>query len=249
MTTDEMEIRPLSTWEEYRACEELQREVWGQEFTELAPASLLKIGQRIGGVSSGAFHGGDGLVGFVFGLTGLEEGRPVHWSHMLAVRRGFRDRGLGLRLKEHQRDRLLDRGVERVYWTFDPLVARNAHFNLERLGVRVLEYVEDMYGETGSRLHRGLGTDRFVVAWDLPAYAPPDSRDAAPRRREAAAADRVAVEIPADIHRIREDDPEAAARWRRESRRSFLRLLEEGYRVTGFRRPDGEETGRYVLER
>lgn len=178
-----MEIRPLDSWEEYRACERLQREVWGSDFREIAPASLLKVARRLGGVASGAFPDGDGpgegpgdggreLAGFVFGLTGFEDGRRVHWSHMLAVRKGRRGEGIGRRLKEHQRRQLLERDVSVVYWTFDPLVATNAHFNLNRLGVRVVDYVPQMYGETESELHRGIGTDRFVVAWDLEAYEP-----------------------------------------------------------------------------
>lgn len=188
----DIHVRPLDGHDEYRACEAFQRDVWGADFREIAPASLLKIGQRLGGVSSGAFHPEDGLVGFVFGLTGLEDGRPVHWSHMLAVREAHRNRGLGRRLKEHQRALLLERGVEQMYWTFDPLVARNAHFNLNRLGVRVVEYVPDMYGETGSQLHEGLDTDRLVVAWQLEGYEPagdrtPESRSGAGGRPEAGA--------------------------------------------------------------
>ena len=166
-----MEIRPLRGWEEYRHCEELQRSVWGEDFSELAPASLQKIAAGLGGVASGAFDEGDELVGFVFGLTGPSEGHLLHWSHMLAVLPGYRDRGLGLRLKLHQRDLLLELGVATARWSYDPLVARNAHFNLNRLDARVVEYVTDMYGETGSELHRGLGTDRFVVEWDLEAHA------------------------------------------------------------------------------
>ncbi|MFQ5690876.1 MAG: GNAT family N-acetyltransferase [Gemmatimonadota bacterium] len=172
MSDCDVDLRPLRSWAEFRACEALQREVWGEEFSELASASLLMIGQRLGGVSSAAFHPEEGLVGFVFGLTGLEDGRPVHWSHMLAVRSGYRGRGIGRRLKEHQRELLLERGVGRAHWTFDPLVAANAHFNLHRLGVHVVKYTRDMYGRSGSDLHRCLGTDRLVVVWELEDYEP-----------------------------------------------------------------------------
>lgn len=167
-----MEIRPLERWEEYRACEELQRVIWGEDFGETAPAGLMKVARRVGGVATGAFDETGRMVGFVFGVTGRRDGRPVHWSHMLGVRPGHQGRGLGLRLKERQREELLERGVAEARWSFDPLVSRNAHFNLNRLGARVLEYVTDMYGESESDLHRGIGTDRFVVAWDLEAYDP-----------------------------------------------------------------------------
>lgn len=283
-----VEIRPLRDWDEYRACEALQAEVWGEDFSEITPASLLKIGQRLGGVSSGAFHPDHGLAGFVFGLTGLDDGRPLHWSHMLAVRSELRGRGLGRRLKEHQRALLLDAGVEAATWTFDPLVARNAHFNLNRLGAEVAEYVPDMYGETGSRLHRGLGTDRLRVAWDLSAYDPDETdqpaavpdlprSDAAgsptesppspagdagrpgersppgapgsagPGSRGGAPDDPpvVRVEIPADIHEVRDEDPGAARDWRERTREALLPRLSTGYRVTGF--VPGPDRGFYVL--
>src|SRR6201999_2681869 len=103
-----------------------------------------------------------------FGLTGVRGGRLVHWSHMLAVAPGARDLGLGTRLKLFQRDLLRELGVLSVLWTYDPLEARNAHLNLNRLGAEVVEYVEDMYaGEMGSDLAEGIGTDRFIVDWRI----------------------------------------------------------------------------------
>src|SRR5207244_139002 len=84
---------------------------------------------------------------------------------MLAVRREARNLGLGRRLKEHQRQVVHDLGGVVIYWTFDPLISRNAHLNFNRLGVRLAEYVEDMYGTTDSVLHGGMPTDRLVVAW------------------------------------------------------------------------------------
>ncbi len=117
---------------------------------------------------------------------------------MLAVRKGRRGEGIGRRLKEHQRLQLLDRDVSIVYWTFDPLVAANAHFNLNRLGVRVVDYVPQMYGETESELHRGIGTDRFVVAWDLEAYEPTGAPSASSAGHDAARGDGQPPRDPAD---------------------------------------------------
>jgi predicted GNAT superfamily acetyltransferase len=164
------EIRDLTTQEEFEAVVRLQEEVWGEGFAERVPSAILGIAARLGGVVAGAFLEGEAEpVGFVFGLTGLEEGRPAHWSDMLAVREGARGLGLARALKLHQRSRLLGLGVTRMYWTFDPLEARNAHLNLNRLGVRVRTYVEEMYGTSTSPLHRGIGTDRFVALWEMDA--------------------------------------------------------------------------------
>lgn len=135
----DVEVRPLQSGDEYRACVALQRETWGADFGEVVPATILKVSQRVGGLTAGAFDETGELLGFVFGLTGLEAGRPAHWSHMLAVREDVRDLGIGRRLKEFQRDFLLPLAVEVIYWTFDPLVARNAHLNLNLLGAQVTE--------------------------------------------------------------------------------------------------------------
>ncbi len=252
----------------------LQRETWGDSFTECVPPAILMVGQKIGGVTAGAFGPDGRLLGFVFGLTGVREGRPVHWSDMLAVREEARGRGLGKRLKAYQRELLLETGVDVAYWTYDPLVARNAHLNLNHLGTEIREYVPDMYGaDTGSELHSGLGTDRFVVVWKLrdprvertlagegaadpgpAAQAPVANADPAPGgarplEREPPQADAVRIEIPEDIQAVKSTSPETAARWRASTRRAFLHYLGHGYRVTTFYRD--RESGRcfYVLQR
>lgn len=162
----EIEIRSLETHEEFQACVRLQQLTWGPGYGDIVPASLLKVSQKIAGIVAGAFLPNDRLVAFVYGLTGVDGGRLLHWSHMLAVRDDLRNRGIGRKLKKFQADRIRSEGVEEMRWTFDPLVARNAHLNLGHLEVQVKDYVPHMYAETGSGLH-SFGTDRFVVAWAL----------------------------------------------------------------------------------
>ena len=161
-------IRRVSSLAEYDECVRMQHETWGEQFTESVSATVLRITQEMGGVTAAAFRADGYMLGFVFGITGVRSGELAHWSDMLAVRPAARDMGLGARLKHYQRDLVREIGVRTMYWTYDPLVARNAHLNLERLGARAVEYRPAFYGEnTGSVMHAGLGTDRFIVRWDV----------------------------------------------------------------------------------
>lgn len=171
-------IRPFASRADYDACVRLQREIWGEHFVDVVPATILMVSQRVGGVSAGAFDKAGRLLGFVFGISGIRDGEPVHWSDMLAVLPEARGAGVGKRLKLYQRDRLLEQGIRRVLWTYDPLVARNANLNLNCLGARPIEYVVNLYGDTRSALHAGLDTDRFVVEWQLEGRAPADNAPA-----------------------------------------------------------------------
>lgn len=163
----EFTIRPFASIAEFKECVRFQEETWGEGFPERVPVAILKVGLRLGGIAAGAFDAEGALAGFVFGMTGVQDGEVVHWSDMLAVRPELQDAGLGARLKAYQREELISRGVTRMHWTFDPLEAKNAHFNLNKLGAVAGEYVRDMYGRTDSPLHRGIGTDRFVPAWAM----------------------------------------------------------------------------------
>src|SRR5579885_2163713 len=159
-------IRPLHAKAEFEACVELQRRVWGFERAEVVPATLLHVVEFVGGLAAGAFDAQGELLGFVFGVSGVRDGMLVHWSHMLAVREDQRDAGLGRALKEYQRSVMGNLGIRRIYWSFDPLMAKNAHLHINRLGAHAVEYVPDMYGSTTSPLHLGLPTDRLIVAME-----------------------------------------------------------------------------------
>src|SRR5439155_4445432 len=178
----------------------------------------------------------------VFGITGIRDGEIVHWSHMLGVREAARNMGVGRMLKEYQRRVLAERGVTRVYWTFDPLQAKNAYFNLSRLGAHVVEYVPDMYGVTGSPLHLGLATDRLVVclstvgrnrsggtppftlaADDGVPILTPFARLGDPTLTSAGQHPPMALlEIPADVLAVIERSPPTVRTWRMAVREHFL---------------------------
>lgn len=246
---EDVTLRSFEQADDYRACVEVQRATWGQDFSDAVPASVLKISQKVGSVAAGAFAPDGRMLGFVWGLTGVRDGRFFHWSHMLAVVPEARDLRLGTRLKLFQRELLLPLGVEEVEWTYDPLEARNAHLNLDLLGAVPVQYVEEMYAdEMGSELARGIGTDRFIVRWRIAsdrvtatlAGTPPGDPAAfaaAPivglEELEAPLPDtpRVRVEIPPNIQAVKAERPDEALAWREVTRRALQHYFGRGYRV------------------
>jgi predicted GNAT superfamily acetyltransferase len=145
----------------------IQEEVWGRD-GETVPASVLLVSAKSGGILIGAETTARGLVGFVWSMPGVREGGArTHWSHMLGVVPEFREHGLGEKLKWAQRERAVAQGAERIEWTFDPLQAPNAHFNLHVLGAVGARYGVDIYGALAGPLHRGTPTDRLIVEWRI----------------------------------------------------------------------------------
>lgn len=264
--SDGVIIRDCASLEDYLECVAIQEETWGRAFSERVPAAILRVSQRVGGITAAAFGPDGQMLGFVFGLTGVDNGDLVHWSDMLAVRPEARGRHLGERLKQYQRRKVCSLGVRRIMWTFDPLVSRNAHFNINRLGAMPIEYAQNMYGTTHSALHGALPTDRFVVAWDCAAAAPKHSADGVaaadvpllnpvsngtPTLTVVGDVDRVRVQIPVDVQPIIQHQPVLAARWRDITRRTIGERLANGYKVSAFVRADetGEDLPYYVLAR
>jgi len=263
LSPDQLTFRQLAGQADYEACVELQKLTWGRDFSDVVPLSILKITQKAGGIAAGAFAPDGRLLGFVYGLAGVRGGplpnpvRVFHWSHMLAVDPAARDLGLGTRLKRYQRDLLLPQGVVRVEWTYDPLEARNAHLNLNHLGAVPDQYVRDMYeGEMGSDLAKGIGTDRFIVAWPIMdarvtrrlAEGPPDLAKVVRRFGEApvvgphsgqgslSEGPLVRVEIPASIQDVKAADPDLARAYRASTRRAFEHYLGQDWKIEDFYR-------------
>ncbi len=262
-SSDGVTLRRVATLKEYQECVAIQEETWGYDFRERVPAAILMVSQKVGGVCAAAFAPDDRMLGFVFGLTGPKDGTIAHWSDLLAVRTDAQGAHVGERLKRLQRELARAAGATVMYWTFDPLVARNAHLNLVRLGARVAKYKVNMYGnKTGSPLHGALDTDRIVATWDLtvnqPAVENPTARaggefavrpvegDSSPAAPGFPDTPVIRIAVPLDLGSL----PDASrGAWRIATRRAFEHYLNRGYRVAGFQRARDGQPPFYELAR
>ena len=166
---NEIQIRECSTLDELAECVDLQREVFALPEIEISPVRHFVVTKNAGGFALGAFSEGR-LVGFVLSVPAFLRGEKAFYSHMTAVRENFQGSGVGARLKWAQRDRALKDNVKFIKWTFEPAKARNAFFNLEKLGAIVTEYHDNFYGtdySTSPDEKIGLASDRLFAEWDL----------------------------------------------------------------------------------
>ncbi|SDM29169.1 GNAT family N-acetyltransferase [Allokutzneria albata] len=200
-------------------------EIWSLDVAASpVPAELMCALHLAGSYIAGAYLDSE-LVGA--SVAFLDASGGLH-SHVTGIRASQRGRGVGLALKLHQRDWALARGITKIHWTYDPLVRRNAHFNLVKLGARPVRYLPDFYGPMAEG-----DSDRFLVEWSLTSSPPAVS-----------GSDALTVAVPEDIEALRRSDPASARRWRLDVREAVQLAFAEGYTVTGMT-PDGS----YVLTR
>jgi predicted GNAT superfamily acetyltransferase len=234
-------IRPLSSLEDVRAASALFDRIWGERRVMGAP--LLRAMAAHGGQVLGAFDGEE-LIGALVGLVGLtEDGRPVLHSHITGVAPESQHRGVGFLLKRAQREWCLVRGLEVVTWTMDPMVARNARFNIHKLGAVGSAFHRDYYGPMEDAFNRGERSDRLEIRWDLRSdrvAAAMDRRGAEPVVTDTT----TVVRLPEDYHALRERDEAEARRWRDRVAGELEAALAAGFEATGFLRE-----GAYVMER
>jgi predicted GNAT superfamily acetyltransferase len=240
ITSFDLDVRRCSKLAEYEECVRMQHAVWGESIA--VPSAIFVVAHHTGGQVVGAFHEGK-LAGFALALAAMRLGKAFLHSHMTAVVAQFRDRGVGRRLKLFQRQDALNRGIERIEWTFDPLDLKNAHFNFVRLGAVARRYIPDCYGVTASPLHGGLPTDRLVAEWWLSSERVKSilADDASPMKGSPER-----VSIPANLTEIKEGDLESAAHLQAQARDHFQKWFANGYAATGVEsREDGTD---YLLE-
>ncbi|MEV4217963.1 GNAT family N-acetyltransferase [Nonomuraea sp. NPDC049725] len=241
-------IRELHAMAEFRQALRLFDDIWHPDPGNVpVPLELMIAFAHAGGYVAGAYED-DVLVGASVGF--LAAGRALH-SHVTGALVG---RGVGYALKLHQRAWCLRRGLDRITWTFDPLVRRNARFNLAKLGARPEAYLESFYGAMADAINEGDDSDRLLAVWHLTRppgggrVAPGAARllDAVGERPVVTDADGpvVLVATPDDVETLRRADPGAAREWRLATRRVLGGLLAGGARVTGF-----TDDGDYVVER
>lgn len=254
-------LRALTSLEDADSIIRVMGATWGEH--ELMPREMLRALAESGNVPWGAFDG-DEMVGYVLGWAGVdaEDGIHVH-SHMLAALPQRRHSGVGFALKLAQRAMSLDQGLSLVRWTFDPLVARNAHFNVTKLGARCDRFNRNFYGDMSDALNAGDRSDRLVVRWELerePGPWPfPQDRDQV-LLRAAGPADLprpepsdqmeptidgvVRVGVPRDYAALRQVDAALGRAWRDATGEVLAQCFARGLQVVAF---DADLEGGYPL--
>jgi predicted GNAT superfamily acetyltransferase len=202
------------------------------------------------------------MVGILFGITAVDGKKPYHYSHINGVSRDYQSKGVGFKLKRSQREHVIHRGQGLVKWTYDPLQAGNAVFNIRKLGATCRTYRRDLYGELDDSLNRGRLTDRFEVEWWIKTrrvekrirgeHKPPSLAEALADGAEPANATekigsknrgavssrlglrgpRLLVEIPESIVRVRDASLAIAHAWTLHVRRIFESYFRRGYVAT-----------------
>lgn len=261
-------IRELHEMNDLLATVELQQAVWQMRAHECSSPHTMKAATHTGGCVLGAEVDGR-MIGFCFGMVGRRQGEIWLWSHMTAVRPDYQGAGIGLALKQAQREWALANNYRVMAWTFDPMQAGNANFNFNRLGVTARYYAVNHYGAMQDGLNAGLASDRLEARWQLDdarviesargnrsielGWQSTDEKlvyvnDAGELCRvqsDACNDARYGIEIPLNIAELKRTDIERAKTWQIYAREAITSLLDAGYHVCGFVRTD--RAGWYVM--
>ena len=257
-----VEIRLLTTVDEFGDVAALFQSIWASDGSQ-SPVNVetLRAISKAGSYVGGAYEGDD-LVGACFGFFAAPGRRALH-SHIAGVSERMRGRSVGFALKVHQRSWAIDQELDEISWTFDPLISRNAYFNLVKLAATPVAYHSNFYGQMTDALNGGDDTDRMLVTWyvhdprvaaacrgtatviEAPGGADLLTVDAdlGPARHETAAR-LVLVSLPRDIETLRTTDPDRATRWRLAVRDTLGTLIDQGAEVVSF-----DRTGTYTIDR
>ncbi|HEU0252461.1 MAG TPA: GNAT family N-acetyltransferase [Pyrinomonadaceae bacterium] len=245
---EETTIRECTTIEEFDGCVYLQREAFGLPDLELSPRRHLIVSRQAGGWTLGAFVA-ERMVGFVHHLAAVRADNEIFgYSHVMAVAKDYQNKGVGARLKWAQRERALAEGRKLIKWTWDPMQARNAHFNLNRLGAIVEHYADNFYGvdynlDTDVKEKLGLPSDRLFATWNIASSRVAVLSSGSPVAVEAKPAVSVAVPtewnsfVKREVHRARDEQARVRA--------EFKQALTQGLVCAGFER--GSDESKYLF--
>ena len=241
---EETTIRECSTIEEFDGCVYLQREAFGLPDLELSPRRHLIVSRQAGGWTLGAFVA-ERMVGFVHHLAAVGANNEIFgYSHVMAVAKDYQNKGVGARLKWAQRERALAEGRKIIKWTWDPMMARNAHFNLNRLGATVDTYADNFYGaDYGADRAVGLPSDRLLATWHIDSVRVRAFADGEQAPVDAQPDAKVA--IPPEWTALVKQDPERALEEQARVRTEFKKAFAHGLVCAGFER--GAQESRYLL--
>jgi len=230
-------VREVSDNRDLKRLPALEQAIWGNP--DPIPPSVLRVVVDYGGAAWVVADDSDpdNWLGLAVALPARDAaGWHLH-SHLAGILPGHRGRGAGTALKQRQRRWAAEHGYTRICWTFDPLRADNAHFNLNILGARVVAYHPDYYGPLSSALNGRWPTDRLLVEWPVkPAGGPPAVRGPVVYR----------VDIPRDIEARWATDPDGVRRQVLAVRDAFRKAFHEGLAVVGFDR--GQDHASYLFQ-
>ena len=247
---EEIQVRECTTIEEFDSCVALQKEAFGLPDLEISPRRHLIVSRQAGGWTLAAFAGAR-MVGFVHHLAAVRPNNEVYgYSHMMAVAKDYQNKGIGAQLKWAQREKALSEGRTFIKWTWDPMQSRNAHFNLNRLGVTVDTYLDNFYGADyfadpaqAEEDRPGLQSDRLVARWDLKSTRVVALGSGLTPTLEAKPV--ASVAIPAEWSAFVKRDTQRARDVQARVRSEFKKFFAKGLVCAALER-DGEES-RYLL--
>lgn len=271
LATDTIFYKKIKILDEIREVVLFQEKIWGS--VSIVPLTQLVAACHHGGVLLGAYHGGK-LVGFCYGFPGFNNNRSYLISHMTAVLPDYHNLGIGRTIKLKQREWAIEHGYEKIVWTYDPLEARNAYFNLNKLGAYAKTYIPSYYGEMNDNLNKGLPTDRLLAEWNICSERVTNalSELADGSRQEASTYQQLLeteivnqipypgaekqvggdkgykVSVAANFQDIKNKDFEAAKAWRRSLGNVLAQAMGNGYVVTGILRDGNELVHSYIVE-
>jgi len=237
-------LRRCHAIEDFRACVVLQREVWNFSDAELVPLRMFVVADKVGGQVMGAFDGNE-MIGFALSVPGTRSGQIYLHSHMLAVRKEYRNGGLGRRMKLMQREDALERGIELIEWTFDPLEIKNAYLNIEKLGAIARRYNINQYGITSSPLQGGLPSDRLIAEWWLKSKRVETLLETG---KNPSMKIETAIEVPAQIYdwKAAPETRDKAKHVQEHNREEFLAHFAKGLAVLDYER-DAAGNGKFLI--